>query len=123
MILLYVILNEVKNLTVSTDGDRRTNLEILRFAQDDVLCYVQMLVLSYVILNEVKNLEVNTDDDRHTNLEILRFTQDDTIGCSPHKSLEILRFTQDDRQSFGMALREGNDSPTIFPLTSCTFGK
>ena len=59
----------------------------------------------------------------HKNLEILRFTQDDTIGCSPHKSLEILRFAQDDTQCFGMALREGDDSPTIFPLTSCTFGK
>ena len=82
-----------------------------------------MLILLYVILNAVKNLSVSTDSHPLGDLEILRFAQDDTIGCSPHKSLEILRFAQDDNQCFGMALREGDDSPTIFPLTSCTFGK
>ena len=32
---LYVILNEVKNLEVSVAVDGSTNLEILRFTQDD----------------------------------------------------------------------------------------
>ena len=54
------------------------SLEILRFAQDDVLCYVQPMS-SYVILNEVKNLAASADDDRRTNLEILRFAQDDVL--------------------------------------------
>ena len=33
---LYVILNEVKNLEVSVAVDGSTNLEILRFTQDDI---------------------------------------------------------------------------------------
>ena len=38
MILVYVILNAVKNLEVNTGDDRHTTLEILRFTQDDSQC-------------------------------------------------------------------------------------
>ena len=50
---LYVILNEVKNLEVSVAVDGSTNLEILRFTQDDILrkialrCHSERYTLSF----------------------------------------------------------------------------
>ena len=76
LILLYVILNEVKNLEVSTDSHPLGDLEILRFAQDDNQ-WLAMMILLYVILNAVKNLAVSADSHPLGDLEILRFTQDD----------------------------------------------
>ena len=69
-----VILNEVKNLSVSTTNECRTGLEILRYTQDDS----KEENKKRVILNEVKNLPVSTTDECRTGLEILRYTQDDS---------------------------------------------
>ena len=68
-----VILNEVKNLPVSTTNECRTGLEILRYTQDDK----ENGNNKSVILNEVKNLSVSTTNECRTGLEILRYTQDD----------------------------------------------
>ena len=68
-----VILNEVKNLPVSTTDECRTSLEILRYTQDDS----QEENKKSVILNKVKNLSVSTTDECRTSLGILRYTQDD----------------------------------------------
>ena len=61
----------MKNLKVCETVECSTNLEILRFTQDDK---------QYVILNEVKN-PLKADKRQHTQCiaseEILRFTQDD----------------------------------------------
>ena len=69
-----VILNEVKNLSVSATNECRTSLEILRYTQDDS----KEENKKSVILNEVKNLPVSTTDECRTGLEILRYTQDDS---------------------------------------------
>ena len=69
-----VILNEVKNLSVSTTDGCRTDLEILRYTQDDS----REENKKSVILNEVKNLSVSTTDECRIGLEILRYTQDDS---------------------------------------------
>ena len=69
----YVILNEVKNLKVCETVESSTNLEILRFTQDDK---------QYVILNEVKNpLEADKRQrtQRIASEEILRVAQDDRV--------------------------------------------
>ena len=90
LILVYVILNEVKNLAVSTDSHPLGGLEILRFAQDDNQ-WVATMILSTVILNEVKNLSVSADSHPLGGLEILRFAQDDS---------QCLRMTPSSRTLF-----------------------
>ena len=75
-----VILNEVKNLSVSTTNECRTGLEILRYTQDDS----ENGNNKSVILNEVKNLSVSTTNECRTGLEILRYTQDDTENRDCH---------------------------------------
>ena len=47
---LYVILNEVKNLEVSVAVDGSTNLEILRFTQDDRVSAQSVSVLGAGLL-------------------------------------------------------------------------
>ena len=101
----FVILNEVKNLKVCETVESSTNLEILRFTQDDK---------QYVILNEVKNplkADKRQRTQRIASEEILRVAQDDRRYVILNEvknlkvcemvesstSLEILRFTQDDR--------------------------
>ena len=77
-----VILNEVKNLKVCETVESSTNLEILRFTQDDK---------QYVILNEVKNpLEADKRQrtKRIASEEILRVAQDDKTVCHSERSEE-----------------------------------
>ena len=78
----YVILNEVKNLKVCETVKSSTNLEILRFTQDDK---------QYVILNEVKN-PLKADKRQRTKRiaseEILRVAQDDKTVCHSERSEE-----------------------------------
>ena len=80
---LYVILNIVKNLSVCTNIESLTPLEILRSAQDDnveckhTLHVIRNVSLHHDILNVVKNLSVCTNIESLTPLEILRFAQDD----------------------------------------------
>ena len=71
-----VILNEVKNLSVSATDECRTSLEILRYTQDDSRGENK----KSVILNGVKNLSVSATYECRTDLEILRYTQDDRVN-------------------------------------------
>ena len=57
-----VILNEVKNLSVSADSHPLGGLEILRFTQDDNQWLATMRPTT-VILNAVKNLSASAGDD------------------------------------------------------------
>ena len=73
----------MKNLSVCTNIESLTPLEILHSAQDDnveckhTLHVIRNVSLHHDILNVVKNLSVCTNIESLTPLEIFRFAQDD----------------------------------------------
>ena len=116
-----VILNEVKNLSVSTTNECRTGLEILRYTQDDKENGNETKTRSVIpsAVEESPRSRQGQQRLQHAHSEeILRYTQDDkengnnksvilnevknlsvstTNEC--RTGLEILRYTQDDKES------------------------